>query len=303
MRPLPAAPRPSRPPEALPTAPPPARRPRSPRTHHGCGLSLPRGGSGLGAALRSPHGRAAPEAPPVRRAAAASSQAPGPVPGRRARGAPGRWEGPPEGRPVRAAGGTGNGAATGGAAAAPPGASCGSARPAPPAGSGRPAPPTNRSRGCGVPRVRSPPQCAPVRHLEEGRDVSQGGGKVRARRCASPRPCAAARARPALPALQEAGRGGAGLIWPRPLRGLGVLARERGGRCLATRWGQARPRPSARPRASPDAQASARSPAPRAGDSDGRPKVYLRFFQPHFLRFPKSSVAFFCHKRSLKPAA
>lgn len=237
--------------------PPPARRPRSPRTHHGCGLSLPRGGSGLGAALRSPHGRAAPEAPPVRRAAAAaSSQAPGPVPGRRARGAPGRWEGPPEGRPMRAAGGTGNGAATGGAAAAPPGASCGSARPAPPAGSGRPAPPTNHSRGCGVPRVRSPPQRAPVRHLEEGRDVSQGGG-----RCAlggAPRPAPAllrVRARPFPPCRkrEEEGRGSFGhapsegwACWR--VSGAGV-ARQRGGgrRGLGPEPGP-EPRPMPRPR-------------------------------------------------------
>lgn len=206
------------------------------RTHHGCGPSVPRGGSGLGAALRSPHGRS----PPVRRAAA-SPQAPGPAPGRRARGAPGRWEGPPDGRPARAAGGAGSGAATGGAATAPPGASCGSALPAPPAGSDRPAPPTNRSRGRGAWRVRTPPQHASVRHLEGGRGVSQGGGEGARKevRLAPPLRCCACAPGSSRPAGSGKERGGAELATP-PSEGWACrrAARERGGRCLATRWGR-----------------------------------------------------------------
>lgn len=63
--------------------------------------------------------------------------------------------------------------------------------------------------------------------LKEGAVSRRAEGKVRARRCASPRPCAAARARPALPALQEAGRRGAGLSWPRPLLRAGRAGERR----------------------------------------------------------------------------
>lgn len=88
-------------------------------------------------------------------------------------------------------------------------------------GSVGPAPPCHRKRSpdpCGQSRsrrwcrrMRTSPRHAAGSHLGEGRGAGRGGGgqggKVHSQRCASPRPSAAAHAREALPAREEAAVG------------------------------------------------------------------------------------------------